>query len=147
MIINIETKKQFEELKSTGVVLIDFWAPWCGPCKMLAPQLEGVSEEMPEVKILKVNVDSFHEIASEYGVSAIPTMYLLMVKNQQRMLVSYLNHLLLISLKIIFNLLSMIIDYFFCKKNLKKIKILLAIIFNTLYNNTCLRRYASVVQW
>ena len=72
------TDVNFEEIVSSGSpVVVDFWAPWCGPCKMLAPQLEAVSEEMPEVKILKVNVDSFHELASEYGVSAIPTMYLL----------------------------------------------------------------------
>ena len=77
MIYNIETIEQFNELKKTGVVLIDFWAPWCGPCKMLAPQLEAASEEMPDVKILKVNVDEFHEVASEFSVSAIPTMYLL----------------------------------------------------------------------
>lgn len=77
MHINIETKEQFEELIKSGVVLIDFWAPWCGPCRMLAPYLEEIAEERPSIKVLKVNVDDLGSIAQEYGVSAIPSLHLL----------------------------------------------------------------------
>lgn len=70
--INGESFKQ-EVLEQEGVVLVDFWAEWCGPCKMLVPILEELSGET-SAKICKVNVDEEAELASEFGIRSIPTM-------------------------------------------------------------------------
>lgn len=63
-----------EVLDTKGTVLVDFWAEWCGPCKMLAPIIDEISQENDNLKIVKVDVDSYPEIASSYGVSSIPTV-------------------------------------------------------------------------
>lgn len=69
----------FEEqvLKSDKPVLIDYWAEWCGPCKMIAPALEEISDELAgQVKVAKLNVDENQNIAIKYGVRSIPTLIL-----------------------------------------------------------------------
>lgn len=63
-----------EVVNFNGTVLLDFYADWCGPCKMLSPIIEEVSSEYPAVKFLKVNVDENPELASEFGIVSIPTL-------------------------------------------------------------------------
>ena len=78
------TKNNFEQevLHSDKPVLIDFWAPWCGPCRMLSPVISEIAEEYGDkIKVCKVNVDEEQELAISYGVSSIPT--LLVFKNGQ----------------------------------------------------------------
>jgi len=72
------TDQNFSEETAEGLVLVDFWAPWCGPCKMIAPVLEEIDGEMGEkVKIVKLNVDENQETAGKYGVMSIPTLLLM----------------------------------------------------------------------
>ena len=68
-------KSNFEELlKSEKTVLVDFYADWCGPCKMLAPIIEQVANEVSDITVGKVNVDESGELAAQFGISSIPTM-------------------------------------------------------------------------
>lgn len=68
------TKENFYEvIKSGEKTLVDFWAPWCGPCRMLGPIIEEIANEVPN-QVGKVNVDEEEELATKYGVSSIPTV-------------------------------------------------------------------------
>ena len=75
------TSQNFEEevLKSDKTVLVDFYADWCGPCKMLSPIVDEVAKEMSEIKVVKVNVDEAQDLAMNYQVMYIPT--LVVIKN------------------------------------------------------------------
>ena len=67
---------QAEVLESETPVLVDFWAPWCGPCRVVAPVLEEINDERDDVRVVKLNVDDNLQTASQFGIMAIPTMIL-----------------------------------------------------------------------
>ena len=78
--INIHNFEE-EVMKSDKPVLLDFWAPWCGPCRMVVPLVEALAEEREDIKVGKVNVDEESELAARFRIMTIPT--LMVIKNGQ----------------------------------------------------------------
>ena len=76
MLKHIQNKEEFDSAIKEGLVLVDFFATWCGPCKMLSPVLEEVANENPNLNVLKIDVDEVGPLAARFGIQAIPTLML-----------------------------------------------------------------------
>lgn len=68
------SKESFDKVLKLKDVIFDFWAPWCGPCRMLAPVLEDIANDYPDIQIAKINVDDYPELAIKYNISSIPAI-------------------------------------------------------------------------
>ena len=91
MLKHVNSRDEFYELIKEGTVLVDFFATWCGPCKMLSPVLEEVANENPNLSVLKIDVDEVGELAAKFGIQAIPTLILFKDGNQIATKMGYQN--------------------------------------------------------
>ena len=86
------SNNDFEKVVSENpVCLVDFWAPWCGPCKMLGPVIDEIAQERPDIKVCKVNIDEQAELAMKFRVMTIPTVILFKDGNTEYKIVGALN--------------------------------------------------------
>ena len=74
--MKIVNEKEFDEVISSGLTLVDFYADWCGPCKMLGPILEDLDNEYPDITFIKVNCDNDIAVADRYGILSIPAIFM-----------------------------------------------------------------------
>lgn len=83
MAVLVITSENFEKevINSDKTVLLDFWASWCGPCRMVSPIIDEIADEHPEIKVGKINVDDQPELASQFNIMSIPSLFV--VKNGQ----------------------------------------------------------------
>ncbi len=91
MIKEVTTNEEFDEVVKEGRVLVDFYAVWCGPCKMLAPIVEKVAEEHPEIALVRVNVDEAPDLAARFGIASIPTLFYFKNGETKNSLVGYVD--------------------------------------------------------
>lgn len=77
MAITYANSDNFQEAIGSGTVLLDFYADWCAPCRMIGPVLEQIANENPEIKVVKVNVDENPELSTNFGVRGIPALFVL----------------------------------------------------------------------
>ena len=83
-------QQNFDEITSKGVVLVDFWATWCGPCKMMAPNVEEIATEYKgKVTVGKVDVEECQELATRFGIMSIPTLIVFKDGEKKEVLVGY----------------------------------------------------------
>lgn len=75
-IINATDASFATDVNASKLVLVDFWAPWCGPCRTLTPRLEELAKETPDLTVVKLNIDEHSEVAAKMGVRSIPTLAL-----------------------------------------------------------------------
>lgn len=76
MIIHDFDENKFDDYVKKGVVLVDFFATWCGPCKMLTPELEGLAKDKKDIKILKIDIDKYPVVAQKHSIMSVPTLLL-----------------------------------------------------------------------
>lgn len=89
MVVRITDNFNEEVLEKKGLVLVDFWADWCGPCKMLSPVIEELAKEVKDVSVAKLNVDDNGKIAMDYQVQSIPTVMVFKDGELQERLVGF----------------------------------------------------------